>query len=100
MSWLGKLEAAEAEFARANTDAWITTLERAQGCIGHDGLERISSQRLFDVLDLPLKSRGQAASRRLKAAMVQLGWMPTRVRDVTGRGFTENIRGYARRPQC
>ena len=96
MSWLGKLEQAKTEMASRNIDPWRLPLERLRGRIDFDGLERVSSQMLLDILQVPQRSRTAGACRRLAAVMRELGWAPVRVRDLTGRGYREQIRGYAR----
>jgi hypothetical protein len=50
MSWLGKLQAAKAETAAQNVDPWMVRLERVRGHVCADGIERISTQTLFDHL--------------------------------------------------
>jgi hypothetical protein len=79
---------------------WQLRLERARGQIGDDGIERISTQTLFDYLEVFQRSRGAGASRRLAKVMRDLGWTPVRVRDMTRGGYKEQIRGYARDARC
>jgi hypothetical protein len=43
--------------------------------IGDDGIERVTTQTLFDVLEIPQRSRGTAACRRLAKLMSRLRWM-------------------------
>jgi hypothetical protein len=96
MSWLGKLEKAKAEMAARNVDPWRLPLERVRGKIDYDGLERLSSQTLLDVLEVPQRSRTAGTCRRLAKIMVELGWTAVRVRDLTRGGYKEQVRGYAR----
>jgi hypothetical protein len=98
MSWLGKLETVKAEMAARNVDPWRLPLERVRGKIGDDGIERITTQMLFDMLGVPQRSRGAGACRRLAKLMSELGWMAVRVRDLTRGGYKEQVRGYARDP--
>ena len=51
---------------------------------------------LFDILDVPQRSRGAGACRRLAKIMAELGWTAVRVRDLTRGGYLEQVRGYAR----
>jgi len=95
MSWLGKLEKAKAEIAKPNVDLWRLRLERVRGQFGDDGIERISTQSLFDHLEVFQRRRGAGACRRLARVMRELGWTPVRVRDLTRGGYKEQIRGYA-----
>mgnify|MGYP003493485009 CR=1 FL=1 len=67
----------------------------ARGKAGDDGIERVTTQMLFDILDVPQRSRGAGACRRLGKIMAELGWTAVRVRDLT-RGGLEQVRGYAR----
>jgi hypothetical protein len=86
MSWLGKLENAKAEMAARNVDPWRLPLERVRGKIGDDGIERITTQMLFDMLGVPQRSRGAGACRRLAKLMAELGWTAVRVRGLSRAG--------------
>src|ERR1019366_4839293 len=55
-----------------------------------------ASQTLLDLLEIPQQSRRAPVYRRIAKLMAQLGWTPIRVRDLTGRGFKEQVRGYCR----
>jgi len=77
-------------------DPWLVRLERVRGQVGDDGIERISTQTLFDHLEVLQNSRGAGASRRLAQVMRSLGWTPVRVRDLTRGGYKEQVRGYCR----
>jgi hypothetical protein len=96
VSWIGKLEQARAEIAQQDIDPWRLPLERVRGKIDFDGLERVSSQMLLDILQVPQPSRTAGTCRRLAALMRELGWTPVRVRDLTRGGYKEQVRGYAR----
>jgi hypothetical protein len=95
MSWQTRLEQAKAEIA-APVDPWTLPLERLRGRIGDDGIERITTQMLFDHLEVFQRSRGAGACRRLAKLMSELGWMPVRVRGLTRGAYLEQVRGYAR----
>jgi hypothetical protein len=96
VSWLGKLKQAQAEIASGNIDSWRLPLERLHGKIGDDGIERLTTQTLFDILDIPQRSRGAGACRRLAKLMSELGWTAVRVRGLTRGGYREQVRGYCR----
>ena len=96
MAWIDKLREAEAKLAAQDADPWSLRLERVRGAVGDDGIERISTQTLFDHLDVFQRSRGAAACRRLAKIMRELGWTPVRVRDLTRGGYKEQVRGYCR----
>jgi hypothetical protein len=98
MSLIGRLRAADAELAARNADPWFIRLERARGKLGDDGIERISTQTLFDYLEIRQPNRRAGACRRLAGVMRELGWTAVRVRDLTRGGYLENVRGYCRRP--
>jgi hypothetical protein len=89
-------EAAKAAAAE-NVDPWQLTLARVRGKVDFfDNLERVSSQTLLDLLEVPQRNRTAGTFRRLAKVMAQLGWSAVRVRDFNGRGFKETIRGYCR----
>lgn len=96
MSWLSKLHEAQADLAARSGDPWRIRLERVRGDIGYDGIERISTQKVFDHLEVLQHSRGAGASRRLAKLMRELGWTAVRVRDLTRGGYKEQVRGYCR----
>jgi len=97
-SWLEMLQEAKVRIA-APVDPWGLRLERVRGQIGDDGIERVSTQTLFDHLEVFQRSRGAGACRRLAQVMRELGWTPVRVRDLTRGGYKEQVRGYARDPR-
>jgi hypothetical protein len=96
MSWLGKLEKVQAEIASRNIDPWRLPLERLRGKIGDDGIERVTTQALFDILEIPQRSRGAGACRRLAKVMTELQWTAVRVRGLTRGGYREQVRGYCK----
>ena len=78
-------------------DPWRLTLERVRGKADYfDGLERVSSQTLLDLLEVPQRNRTAGTYRRLAKVMAELGWTAVRVRDLTRGGYREQIRGYCR----
>jgi hypothetical protein len=96
VSWLDKLEKAKAEMAARPVDPWRLPLERVHGKTDYDGLERVSSQTLLDVLEIPQRSRRASVYRRVAKIMAELGWQAVRVRDLTRGGYKEQVRGYCR----
>jgi hypothetical protein len=89
-------EAAKAAAAET-TDPWRLTLERVRGEVDfYDRLERVSSQTLLDLLEVPQCSRTAGTYRRLAKVMAELGWTAVRVRDLTRGGYKEQVRGYCR----
>jgi hypothetical protein len=77
-------------------DPWLAPLQRVRGKVEFDGLERVSSQTLLDVLDVPQRSRTAGTYRRLARLMAELGWTAVRVRDLNRGGYREQVRGYVR----
>jgi hypothetical protein len=88
-----------AEMAARNADPWRLRLERLRGKVGDDNVERIGTQAIFDVLEVPQSNRGAGACKRLARLLRELGWSPIRVRGLNQRGLLEQIRGYARDPR-
>ena len=92
-------EAAKAAAAEP-VDPWRLTLERVRGKIDFfDRLERISTQTLLDLLEVPQRNRTAGTYRRLAKVMTELGWTAVRVRDLTRGGYREQVRGYCRQPR-
>jgi hypothetical protein len=96
MSWLSELHEAQTKLAARDADPWRLPLERVHGKIGDDGIERITTQLLFDVLEVPQRNRGAGACRRMAKLMAELGWTAVRVRGLTRGGYLEQVRGYCR----
>jgi hypothetical protein len=95
MSLLQKLRVASIAVEQP-ADPWLAPLQRVRGKIGDDGIERITTQTLFDILEVPQCSRGAGASRRLAKLMIELKWSPVRVRGLSRGAYLEQVRGYAR----
>jgi hypothetical protein len=89
-------EAAKAAAAQV-PDPWRPKLERVRGKVDfYDKLERISSQNLLDLLEVPQRQRTAGTYRRLCQIMTELGWTAVRVRNLTRGGYKEQVRGYCR----
>ena len=95
MSLLGKLRDAAIEAERPD-DPWLAPLQRIRGKVEFDGLERVSTQTLLDILQVPQRQRTAGAYRHLAKLMAELGWAAVRVRDLTRGGYKEQVRGYCR----
>jgi len=80
----------------SSADPWALQLSRIRGKVDYDGLERIGSQVLLDLLEVPQRNRTAGTFRRLAKAMAELGWTAVRVRDLTRGGYKEQVRGYCR----
>jgi hypothetical protein len=78
-------------------DPWRLTLARVRGKVDFfDNLERVSSQTLLDLLEVPQRNRTAGTFRRLASVMTELGWTAVRVRDLARGSYQEQVRGYCR----
>ncbi len=97
VSFLEKLQVAKGALTEhASANPWLAPLQRVRGKVDFDGLERVSTQTLLDMLEVPQRSRTAGTYRRLAKQMVELGWTAVRVRDLTRGGYAEQVRGYVR----
>jgi hypothetical protein len=96
MAFLDKLKSAAAEALARDADPWRPPLERLRGQIGDDGVERLTTQAVLDVLQIPQRHRRAGTYRRLSKLMTVLGWTAVRVRGLTRGGYLEQVRGFAR----
>ena len=78
------------------SDPWADDLQKVRGQAGGDGVSRIATEAIFDVLDLPPYQRTPEAGKRVKSIMLDLGWTPVRARHAISRGRAARVRGYAR----
>jgi hypothetical protein len=95
-AFLDQLKQTREQVRARNSDPWRLRLERLRGKVGYDAIERISTQSIFDVLELPQRGRNAGACRRLAKLMRELGWHPIKARGLTPGGFTDQVRGWAR----
>jgi hypothetical protein len=87
----------EREAVDCTADPWLAPLHRVRGKVEFDGrLERVSTQSLLDMLQVPMRSRTAGTYRRLAKLMAELGWTAVRVRDLNRGGYKEQVRGYVR----
>jgi hypothetical protein len=96
MPFLETLRQSQAEAIACRADPWTLRLERARGKVGDDDIERLATQAVFDLLDVPQKARGAGACRRLAKIMRELGWHAIKARGLTQGGFRDQIRGWAK----
>ena len=97
LSFRDRMREAAKSVATETVDPWRLALERVRGKVDFfDRLERVSSQTLLDLLEVPQRQRTAGTYRRLAKVMAQLGWSAVRVRDFNCRGYKETIRGYCR----
>jgi len=100
MHFLGRLRELQQQVFAENTDPWLLPLGRVRGQLDFDGVERVTSQKILDLLEIPQRSRRAHVYRRIAKLMTELGWTPVRVRDLTCGGYKEQVRGYCRDPRC
>ena len=86
---------AEAARNAAVEDPWEPRLRKLKGRIGHDGVERISTHDVFDLLEVPMKRR-PSETMRLSRVMRRLGWSNIRARGLNPGSYRDRVRGYAR----
>jgi hypothetical protein len=97
LTFRDRMHEAAKSAAAESADSWRLALERVRGKVDFfDGLERISSQTLLDLLKVPQRNRTAGTFRRLAHVMAELGWNAVRVRDLTRGGYKEQVRGYCR----
>jgi hypothetical protein len=83
----------------APQDPWLPILQRLSGQSGYyDKTERISTDAVFEYLEVPPFQRTADAAKRLRGLMLRLGWTPVRSRHSTSKGIATRVRGYARMP--
>ena len=96
---MGRSFAEQLRDACETEDPWQMRLERLHGKIGDDGIERIPTQTIYDILEVPGRRRSSAACRRLARLMSELGWTAIRIRGMKHGAYGEQVRGYARMPR-
>ena len=96
MSFISSLRQAREQARKIAEDPWRRRLESLRGKNWDDGIERITTQTVFDVLEVPQRARTAGACRRLAKLMRELGWSPIKARGLTPGGFRDQVRGYAR----
>jgi hypothetical protein len=94
--FISSLKKVREEAIAHQADPWHLRLERVRGKMGDDGVERVSTQTLFDILEVPQRGRTAGACRRLAKLMREFGWSPVKARGLTPGGFKDQVRGYAR----
>jgi hypothetical protein len=72
MSFLERLQEAAVKMAEGG-DPWTLRLERVRGKVGDDGIERISTQTVFDHLEVLQRCRGAMPVRLIKSRALKGG---------------------------
>jgi hypothetical protein len=95
-SFIQQLRDAADSARRANAeDPWMPTLRKIKGKVGQDGIERISTTDVFDILEVPMGAR-PAQTVRLSRVMRRLAWSNIRARGLNPGSYRDRVRGYAR----
>jgi hypothetical protein len=81
--------AAEAR-ARGDEDPWEPTLRKIKGLIAADGIERVSTTDLFDLLEVPM-GRRPTLTVRLSRVMKKLGWSNIRARGLNPGSYRDLV---------
>jgi hypothetical protein len=76
-------------------DPWEPTLRKLKGRIAPDGVERTSTNDVFDALEIPMRRR-PSLTVRLSRVMRHLGWTSIRARGLNPSSYRDRVRGYAR----
>jgi hypothetical protein len=95
---LQRVELIKAKTRARDADPWRAKLARLRGTIGNDGLERANTAVIYDFLQVPPRSRGTPANRRLCSLLTELGWVATRITGSNCGGRKDRVRGYVRHP--
>jgi hypothetical protein len=98
MAFTTLLQEAKARAQAQSADPWSMPLARLKGQVASDGVERISTQAVLDLLEVPQKERKRGTFTRLSRLMREAGWVPIRARELTrgGGAKKDQARGYAR----
>jgi hypothetical protein len=96
LSFIQTLNLKRAEALAHDSESWRLPLERLRGQVGDDGVERVTTQRVLDLLEIPQRARRAGTYRRLAKLMTELGWSAVRVRGPTRGGYLEQCRGFSR----
>jgi hypothetical protein len=96
LSFIQKLrETVHSAKASSKEDSWTPMLRKIKGKVGQDGVERIATADVFDILEVAMGARS-AQTVRLSRAMKMLGWSNIRARGLNPGSYRDRVRGYAR----
>jgi hypothetical protein len=93
--WVERLRRAKSQAFAQSADPWRLRIERVRGKTGYDGVERVSTQDVFDFLEVHQRARTAGAGRRPATLMRELAWTPIKARGMTQSGFKDQVRGTA-----
>jgi hypothetical protein len=96
VSFQARIDAAVEELNRSdNEDPWLVTLRAVKGHVGADGIERISTYDVFEILEVPVRRRS-GLTVRLTRLMRGLGWANIRAHGLNSHSYRDRVRGFAR----
>jgi hypothetical protein len=81
--------------AAPSDDLWSAALDGVTGRVEKD-CEYVSTEWLWELLDVPAVKRTPELASRLRTEMVRRRWVPCRRRHATSKGYAARIRGYVR----
>lgn len=79
----------------AEEHPWMATLRRLKGRTGSDGVERVSTNDVFDALEIPMRRR-PSQTVLLSRLMRRVGWKNIRAHGLNPGSYRDRVRGYAR----
>ena len=88
-------DGAEAAHNSTAEHPWAPTLRKLKGRVAADGVERISTNDVFDTLEIPMRRRA-SETVRLSRLMRRRGWTNIRARGLNPGSYRDRVRGYAR----
>ena len=95
-SFVGRIQAALEELNQSSTeDRWVPILRKLKGCVGADGVERISTYDVFEALEVPVRHR-TGLTVRLSRLMRGMGWANIRAHGLNSHSYRDRVRGFAR----
>jgi hypothetical protein len=87
--------AAEQTQSPSSRDPWLVVIKKLSGSVGPDGVARITSAEVMDVLQVPLHQRRTDKFQRVGQLMASCGWEPTRINGQSS-SVDGRLRGWAR----
>src|SRR5262245_47182917 len=85
-------DGADAARKAAAEDPWEPVLRTLRGKVAADGIERVSTNEIFDVLEIPMRRR-PSNTVRLSRIMRRLGWTNIRARGLSRSSYRDRVRG-------
>jgi hypothetical protein len=80
-------------YGQTPSDPWRQELEKLSGTTGLSKIERVPTDREFDVLGLTKHERTPAAAKRLEEVLTSLGWFYRCARLISQAGDGQRVCG-------